>query len=170
MTLMDKKEKIRLTKTTAKDILDALDIYFDRGWLYAKFREIDVEKPFTHHDSASRIDYWAISLWNQIAPIREQAATSYSIEIKVNRSDFTKELRKPQKQRWALMYSNLFFYCCPKGLIKHNELPPYAGLLEYEDGKIVKVIEAPWHDAYPPRWTFITSLLSRLITGEYKHK
>jgi len=86
--------------------------------------------------------------------------TAYSIEIKVNRSDFTKELKNPQKQRWALMYSNLFYYCCPKGLIKLNELPPYAGLLEYENGKILEFIKAPRRDISPPRWTFVASLLN----------
>jgi hypothetical protein len=140
----------------ADDLLNALDKFFPE-WRYATFREIGLELlddglgPQSH--SWSRIDYWAISSFG--SPL-----TIYSIEVKVDRSDFKGELRNPQKQRWALMCSNLFYYCAPKGLIKPNELPPYAGLLEYEQGRVTVAIKAPWREPMPPRWTFVASLLS----------
>ncbi len=152
----------------AEDVLDALDKYFN-NLLFVRFRELNVDvdvydddgldKKFFNRDSYSRIDYWAMTIWNTAPPLGERAATTSSIEVKISRRDFKKELKNPQKQRWALMYSNLFYYCCPKGLIKPEELPPFAGLLEYENGNIFKTIKAPFRDAMPPRWTFVASLL-----------
>jgi hypothetical protein len=138
----------------AGDLLDALDKFFPE-YHYATFREIPVESYAVRdeHRSMSRIDCWLIS--RQLG----YPLTIYSIEVKVDRKDFKEELRKPQKQRWALMYSNLFYYCAPKGLIKANELPAYAGLLEYEHGTLTVAIKAPWREPMPPRWTFVASLL-----------
>lgn len=150
---------------TANDLLDGLDIYFPKV-AYATFRELRVDGEYQINNrvnpwSLSRIDYYAMPYYNYTAPRREIASSFYAIEIKVDRKDFTKELKKPQKQRWALMYSNLFYYCAPRGLISLQELPPYAGLLEFDNGTIVQKIAAPWRDAMPPRWTFVASLLAR---------
>jgi hypothetical protein len=152
------------THPTANDLIDALDIYFPEV-NFATFRELNVEGPDEGHNlgkgpSFSRIDYWAMTHFNSLPPRREIAGSIYAIEVKVDRRDFTEELKIPQKQRWALMYSNLFYYCAPRGLIHPQELPPYAGLMEYENGSITRIIEAPWHDAMPPRWTFVASLLA----------
>jgi len=114
-------------------------------------------------DHPGRIDCWAIGLGHSYRWIKEGELMTYSIEIKVARSDFRVDLQNPQKQRWALMYSNLFYFCAPKGLIKAEELPPYAGLLEYENRTIHKTIEAPWRDTDRPSWNFVGSLLKRLL-------
>ena len=159
---MKKKHIGTNKKVTSDDILNALDVFF-RDLTYVKYRELKVEFPYTAGaDTISHIDYWVIDIVAYGTPNkpRPRPPTTYSIEIKVNRKDFKKELKNPQKQRWALMYSNLFYYCCPKGLIKSDELPPYAGLLEYENGEVVESIKAPRRDICPPRWTFVASLLS----------
>jgi hypothetical protein len=68
-------------------------------------------------------------------------------EIKISRSDFFADFEKG-KSRYAFMgvgtkhkemetgscSANRFFYVTPKGLIKEEEIPKYAGLLEYESG------------------------------------
>jgi len=148
----------------ATDLLDALDIYFSKH-LYATFRELRVEAEPTKGASFSRIDYYAMPYYNHTPPREELVRPFYAIEVKVDRTDFTKELKKPQKQRWALMYSNLFYYCAPRGLIALQELPPYSGLLEFDNSAIVQKIAAPWRDAMPPRWTFVASLLVRSRHG-----
>jgi hypothetical protein len=114
-------------------------------------------------DHPGRIDCWAIGLGQSSRWIKEGELTAYAIEIKVARSDFRADLQNPQKQRWALMYSNLFYFCAPKGLIKPDELPPYAGLLECQNRLIHKTIEAPWRDKDRPSWNFVGSLLKRLL-------
>ncbi len=163
-------------KISSADILDALDNYFPMSgkYTYVRFRELEVEiggvdDDIIHQreeffirlgkDSYTRIDYWVMALNNLLKPRPIRPATAISIEVKVDRRDFMKELKKPQKQRYALMYSNLFYYCAPKDLIKPNELPPYAGLLEYNNGVVSETISAPRRDAILPRWTFVASLL-----------
>ena len=156
MTRSKKQQNLR-----ASILLDALDKYFPRG-MYATFRELWVENIETidlKTSSFSRIDYYAMPYFNSRSPRKEVAGSYYAIEVKVDRSDFLKELRKPQKQRWALMYSNLFYYCVPKGLIEKRELPPYSGLLEFEKGILTQLVPPPWRDAFPPRWTFVSSLI-----------
>ena len=158
-----KKAKKSIPKTG--DILDALDNYFPMIQ-HVRFRELDVElapsleSPISGRSSFSRIDYWVMQIMGSSDPRRGNCRDTYSIEVKIDRSDFTSELRNPQKQRWALMYSNWFYYCAPVGLIKPNELPPYAGLLEFENGKIDIRIRAPFREAEPPRWAFVASLLN----------
>jgi hypothetical protein len=155
---------------TTQDVILALDKHFE-GFDIVKCHELGVAVNITPvdednygisstiRDSTSRIDYWVLFLMNCLSPIRERASTTYSIEIKVDRRDFTRELRNSRKQQWALMYSNRFYYCCPKGLIKQSELPPYAGLFELDNGIIVKTAEAPRRDSMPPNWSFVTSIL-----------
>jgi hypothetical protein len=46
-------------------------------------------------------------------------------------------------------------------MIKPTELPPYAGLFEYENGSLTVAVKAPYRDAMLPRWTFVASLLAR---------
>jgi hypothetical protein len=133
------------------------------------FRELPVGVDTHLHveDSGKRIDYWAIDLWGEVrqAPHTNQYLIDgafpniYAIELKLTRNDFRSELRHPQKRRWALMYSNEFYFCAPKGLIKPQELPPEAGLLEYDKGQILVTVRAPFRDAMPPRWSFVASLL-----------
>jgi hypothetical protein len=135
------------------------------------FRElaVGVDTQLHPEDSGKRIDYWAIERYSGLsaAPYTNQYLIDgafpniYAIELKLTRNDFRSELRHPQKRRWALMYSNKFYFCAPKGLIKPEELPPEAGLLEYEKGRILVTVRAPFRDAMPPRWSFVANIATR---------
>lgn len=57
------------------------------------------------------------------------------------------------------MNSNQLYYRAPVGVIQLNELPPYAGLFEYDGKSLIKKVEAPWRESFPPRWSFVASLL-----------
>jgi hypothetical protein len=103
------------------------------------------------------MDYWAIDVYHREPT--EPFPQMYAVEIKVTRNDFRAELGKPEKQHWALMRSSRFYFCAPKGLIKQNELPPYAGLLEYDHGVIYERIKAPMREPKPPSWKFVAGLL-----------
>lgn len=67
------------------------------------------------------------------------------IEVKVSRSDFKKDFKKVSKHqrlqagfiRGYNKIPNRFYYCCPDGLIKPEEVPEYAGLI-YASGFILK--------------------------------
>ena len=72
-------------------------------------------------------------------------------EIKVSRSDWLSELRKPAKAEDACKIADRFWIVAPKGCVKDGELPPTWGLLEvHGEGtgakpwKLKVKHQAPW--------------------------
>lgn len=66
----------------------------------------------------------------------------YEVEVKLSRSDFFADFKKGEKHTSLTtamglklfneihtQTPNRFYYCCPEGMIKKEELPPYAGLI-----------------------------------------
>lgn len=120
------------------------------------------------------IDAWAMC----VTPSKGNPRTAY--EIKTSRPDFLRELKKPAKRKAALLFSNQFYFATPTGIVKPEELPPEAGLIEVRDlgprseavftnddnvigpdqryGWTI-VVTAPWRDTPPPSWRFVVSLL-----------
>lgn len=96
-----------------------------------------------------------------------------SYEIKVSRSDFMNDLKNEEKQRGARMFSDYFYYCTPKGLLKPEEIPVWAGLYEFNlddeesknnlySPKIVCILSAPHLPRENPTWELIISALRRV--------
>jgi len=59
-------------------------------------------------------------------------------EIKISRSDFFADFKKDngakhKKLQTNESHCNRFFFVVPNGLLKPEEVPPYAGLIEYTD-------------------------------------
>jgi hypothetical protein len=66
----------------------------------------------------------------------------WEIEIKVDRQDFDRDFQYKKKKHHLLreayatgstggvVLPNAFYFCAPEGIIKHEKLPEYAGLLE----------------------------------------
>jgi hypothetical protein len=73
-----------------------------------------------------------------------KAGYTYEIEIKVSRSDFFNDFKKGDKhKKYAsgdIHSPNRFYFATPKGLLKLEEIPDYAGLIEINNDyfKIVK--------------------------------
>jgi len=85
-------------------------------------------------------------------------------EVKVSRSDFLVEMKKPTKRKLALFYSNLYYFATPKGLIRPEELPPECGLIELQDnGRMRIAVEPPWRECHPPSWHFVASIARRVV-------
>lgn len=63
------------------------------------------------------------------------------IEVKVSRSDFLADRRKPHRQSGGL--GNYRFYLCPPSLILPEDLPERWGLLYAEPRRIVEVVRPP---------------------------
>ena len=79
---------------------------------------------------------WNAELPDVIAFNRDQSTV---IECKVSRSDFFKDRSKPFRMNPNSGMGDSRYYCCPKGLIKPSDLPPYWGLLYVlPDGRIRK--------------------------------
>lgn len=132
---------------------------------WAFFSELRVGTGFGR-DSQQSIDAFAIALW----PSDHWASHAY--EIKVSRADFLKELREPIKRRAALRYSNMFWFATPEGLVRPEEIPVEAGLMEVrwrsatahrEAGwQPVVALSAPWRDIPPPTWNLFASVARRV--------
>lgn len=86
-----------------------------------------------------------------------------AFEIKTSRSDFLSEIKKPLKRHPALMISNQFYFAAPKGMLKTEEIPQEAGLIEIgTESKLVIKLAAPMREAYPPTWPLVASIARRL--------
>lgn len=100
---------------------------------------------------ARRCDFWTISA-NGSAGF---SATAY--EIKVSRADFRRDTHA--KQRQARLFSDRFYYVAPTGLIKPDELPDWAGLMEFSNGALSPRVPAPHRDKDAPTWQLVVSLI-----------
>ncbi len=107
-----------------------------------------------------RIDFLAISP----SPSTGNKAIAY--EVKVSKQDFRRDGHK--KQRGARLFSDLFWYVAPKGVIPHEEIPDWAGLMEADwhatKGRkpflrFTPVIPAPKRDKDQPSWGLVCSLV-----------
>ena len=78
-------------------------------------------------------------------------------EVKISRADFRRDTAI--KQREARLFSDQFFYVTPAGLIKPEEVPDWAGLIEYLDGTFKTIIHAPYRDKDAPTWELVVSLI-----------
>ncbi len=98
-----------------------------------------------------RIDFWDI----HVHPSKGHEATAY--EIKVSRADFKRDTH--QKQREARLWSDRFYYVTPKGLLKPEEIPDWAGLIEFDGTRLSIKVPAPKRDKDAPSWDVFVSLI-----------
>jgi hypothetical protein len=152
---------------TTDDIYRALDAYFyargaRNGHSMAIFGEVRMGTGYGRRVD-QRIDYFAMNLWPS------SGLTRKAFEIKASRSDFLRELKDPLKRRCALLVSNQFYFAAPEGLIRPDELPVEAGLVEImaePDGigdRLKWTVDAPWRDTIPPTWAFFASIARRAM-------
>jgi hypothetical protein len=104
-------------------------------------------------------------------------------EVKVSRSDFLGELKRPLKRRIGLRYSNEFYFVTPPCLLDVAEVPAECGLIEAgyatpEEWKrllcrhagyfhldsesrafCMITVPAPWRDTPGPTWQLVASML-----------
>lgn len=83
------------------------------------------------------------------------------IEIKVSRSDFLSEMKKPQKSAPVYQYCHHWWLAVPKGLVDKAELPPTWGLLELTGDRLVAKVKAPLLTPEPATPAFVAALLRR---------
>jgi hypothetical protein len=106
----------------------------------------------SHGSDMLRLDVWAMKKsWSN------PCVTGY--EIKVSRSDFQRD----EKWRGYLACCNEFYFVCPHGLLKPEEIPEPAGLLVASaTGSILyKKKKAGWRDAQIPDTVYRYILMCR---------
>ena len=109
-----------------------------------------------------RIDFFVIS--------SNAGNETTAFEIKVSRQDFKKDVNDDMKQRGARLYSNNFYYVTPKGLVKPEEIPLWAGLMELdldnetdvENAFFKEIVPAPLFPKAVPSWGLICSMIRHL--------
>lgn len=111
---------------------------------------IQVEE-FAFTGGNRRIDFWDI----HVHPSKGHEATAY--EIKVSRADFRRDTAV--KQREARLWSDRFYYVTPKGLLKSEEIPDWAGLMEFDGSRLSIKVPAPKRDKDAPSWDVFVSLI-----------
>ena len=106
--------------------------YSGRGW--ANFFQY---RPMTSYEaSLSSIDLLAVGLW------RKHGDKIIAHEIKVERSDFLRDLKQFKKKHGiALEISHEFYYVCPWSLIKRDEIPEVAGLMYADKNHVLKIVK-----------------------------
>ena len=139
-----------------QDIVKALYRHYqERGYLC--LHELKPGTGWTGGGSAGGIDFWAMHQWPSEKHVR------ISFEIKVSRSDYLREKAKPEKQQYALAYSNLFYFVTPPKLVDPWELRSDAGLIEVgADGLLREVKLAPFRESEPPSWNFLAGVMRRM--------
>lgn len=93
-----------------------------------------------------------------------------AFEIKVSRNDFKHDLDNDLKQRGARLYANKFIYVTPKGLVKPDEVPIWAGLWEIdlnsdyaiECCNFRETVPTPLHPRAMPSWGLICSIVRKI--------
>ncbi|NLS27951.1 hypothetical protein S2M10_29530 [Sphingomonas sp. S2M10] len=133
---------------TADDILRALAETCDRSMIWASELALS--------SGARRCDFWTL------APCQSKGYAATAYEIKVSRADFRRDT--PAKQREARLFSDRFYYATPPGLLKPDEVPDWAGLIEVDpEAEQFKrrriIVQAPLRDKDAPSWELIVSLL-----------
>lgn len=111
-----------------------------------------------------RIDMFMIS--------SEKGNYTTAFEIKVSRGDFLRDIKDEAKQRGARLYSSNFYYVAPKGMLNPEEIPMWAGLMEYdfENGQFNERIVAPLQSRNTPSWSLVCSLVRRVNEKVYSNK
>lgn len=111
-----------------------------------------------------RIDMFMIS--------SEKGNYTTAFEIKVSRGDFLRDIKDEAKQRGARLYSSNFYYVAPKGMLNPEEIPMWAGLMEYdfESGQFNTRIVAPLQSRNTPSWSLVCSLVRRVNEKVYSDK
>lgn len=87
-------------------------------------------------------------------------------EVKVSRGDFLNELKNPDKRIATEMFTNVWYFAAPVGMIKPEELPDGWGLVEVNGDFHRRKVSAPWHEAGNLPLPFIASMFRAINTRE----
>lgn len=160
---MKQAEKISDAKKTEIILKELMSKYERNGRSNVIFPELRLGSGYS--DIAQRrIDMFMIS--------SEKGNYTTAFEIKVSRGDFLRDIKDEAKQRGARLYSSNFYYVAPKGMLNPEEIPMWAGLMEYdfESKQFNTRIVAPLQSRNTPSWSLVCSLVRRVNEKVYSDK
>ena len=149
-----------LQHMNASDIVGILKRRYspERGWAF--FTELTVLSFRTH-----RLDGFAfrIDTIKSEEPAQAPFLERVAFEVKVDRSDWKRELGLPDKKTSAMEISHLFYFVAPAGVIPQDQVPEDCGLLEVTaERRLVTTIEADRTMSIPPDWKLVAAMLRTL--------
>lgn len=103
--------------------------------------------------AARRADAIAMSLW----PSR--GLEVHGFEIKVDRRDWLRELKAPQKAEEIARFCDRWWIAAVPGIVREGELPPGWGLLVLRGTTLRQEREAPLREGVVPTRAFLASML-----------
>lgn len=129
------------------------------GW--ACFAELSDGTGYQKHGVA---DFVAVSTW----PSKGYRAIGF--EIKVSRSDFLRELKKPEKRKHLEDSCAECWFVAPAGLLRAEEIPEGWGLLEVlqgaEEEKLRAKVQPRQREAKPWSMSFMAAIARRCADTE----
>lgn len=96
--------------------------------------------------AVAAMNVWAFGSRERVDCIGFRQQCSVLIEVKVSRSDFLADKKKPERQSGGV--GTYRFYLTPPNLIDVADLPAGWGLLEAA-GKVVKMVHGPTGNMWP---------------------
>ena len=121
---------------TADDLITRLhDRFSSPEW--ASFSELRDRTGFSGRPRT--IDFFALNTYPS------KRFRTVAVEVKVSRSDFMREIDNPDKRETFESQASEFWFCCPAGLVKPDEVPEGCGLLETRGDGLVRRV-APRQD------------------------
>jgi hypothetical protein len=109
---------------------------------------------------AIHLDGLAMNCW------RTKGFVTIGYEVKVSRSDFRGELKKPEKTAASAALCSAFYFAAPFGLIKPSEVPdPYGLVIVFESGKS-RIAKGSKLERPAPTWGTLAFLMRRIFDEE----
>jgi len=103
---------------------------------------------------------WADAVAMNLYPSR--GLEIHGFEFKASRSDWTRELKNPDKSGPVQQYCDRWWVVTLPDIVREGELPPTWGLLVLQpSGQLRQVVAAPKLEAEPPGRPFIAAMLRR---------
>lgn len=142
----------------ASRVLDVLGEKHFKSGAYEMLRE--VRNATGYRDEMRSADALVISCW----PSR--GVWFGGVEVKVSRSDWTRELDDPAKSHAIQRWCSYWWIATPAGIVKPGELPEKWGHIEVTESTARVVAIAPRLEAEPPSATFVASVFRNRADAE----
>jgi hypothetical protein len=108
---------------------------------------------------------WADAVAMNLYPSRGLEIQGF--EVKVSRSDWTKELKNPDKSAPVQQYCDRWWIVTPEGIIKDGELPPTWGhYIVSPNGKLRQAVAAPMLEPIAVSRAFVASMMRRASSAD----
>jgi len=104
-----------------------------------------------------RMDAYAINCY------QSQGYGTVGYEIKVSRSDFLGELRKPEKSEASAFFCHRFFFVTPKDLVRPKEVPGPYGLIWVAENGRSRIVKRAQEREVMPTWGMVAALVRRVV-------